>query len=167
MRPEQIGAHRGSVEDFLGRFRREVKLACKPRSAGRQKIAPHLLGLASDERMLFAALQHLRDEGGKAPGPRGLTFEADFSDEQDAWGWCRSLRDEVRDGRYEPCPSRFRVGPSQPVEQVTWHEAMDFCNKLSYMPQEKKAGRVYRLPTEAEWEYACRAGTTTVFHYLR
>jgi formylglycine-generating enzyme required for sulfatase activity len=43
-----------------------------------------------------------------------------------------------------------------PVESVTWDEAVVFCNKLSALPAEKAAGRVYRLPTEAEWEYACR-----------
>jgi formylglycine-generating enzyme required for sulfatase activity len=48
-----------------------------------------------------------------------------------------------------------------PVEMVTWDEAMEFCRRLSAMPSERAAGRVYRLPTEAEWEYACRAGTTT------
>ncbi len=52
-----------------------------------------------------------------------------------------------------------------PVDQVSWDEAVEFCRKLSEMPEEKKAGRTYRLPTEAEWEYACRAGTTTPFHY--
>jgi len=51
-----------------------------------------------------------------------------------------------------------------PVEQVSWTDAVEFCRKLSELPAEKQAGRVYRLPTEAEWEYACRAGTTTVFH---
>lgn len=48
-----------------------------------------------------------------------------------------------------------------PVEQLSWRDASEFCRLLSEMPAEKKAGRTYRLPTEAEWEYACRAGTTT------
>jgi formylglycine-generating enzyme required for sulfatase activity len=52
-----------------------------------------------------------------------------------------------------------------PVETVSWHEAVEFCKKLSALPQEKKAGREYRLPSEAEWEYACRAKTTTPFHF--
>lgn len=52
-----------------------------------------------------------------------------------------------------------------PVENVSWDDAVEFCKKLSEVPEEKKAGRAYRLPTEAEWEYACRAGTTTPFHY--
>jgi formylglycine-generating enzyme required for sulfatase activity len=52
-----------------------------------------------------------------------------------------------------------------PVERVAWFQAMEFCTKLSALPEERAAGRVYRLPTEAEWEYACRAGTTTAFHF--
>jgi formylglycine-generating enzyme required for sulfatase activity len=51
-----------------------------------------------------------------------------------------------------------------PVDNVSWEDAVEFCRRLSEMPVEKGAGRVYRLPTEAEWEYACRAGTTTRFH---
>jgi formylglycine-generating enzyme required for sulfatase activity/tRNA A-37 threonylcarbamoyl transferase component Bud32 len=50
-----------------------------------------------------------------------------------------------------------------PVESVSWHDAVAFCDKLSGRPPERAAGRVYRLPTEAEWEYACRAGTSTPF----
>jgi formylglycine-generating enzyme required for sulfatase activity len=56
-------------------------------------------------------------------------------------------------------------GPEHPVEQVTWEEAVEFCRKLTARAEEKRAGRVYRLPSEAEWEYACRAGTTTTFAF--
>jgi formylglycine-generating enzyme required for sulfatase activity len=52
-----------------------------------------------------------------------------------------------------------------PVEQVSWDDAIAFCEKLSALPEEKAAGRVYRLPTEAEWQYSCRAGTVTPFHF--
>jgi formylglycine-generating enzyme required for sulfatase activity len=48
-----------------------------------------------------------------------------------------------------------------PVETVSWDEANEFCRRLSAQPVERAARRVYRLPTEAEFEYACRAGTTT------
>jgi formylglycine-generating enzyme len=64
-------------------------------------------------------------------------------------------------------PARFQPevggGPEHPVEQVTWHDANEFCRRLSALPMELQAGRRYRLPTEAEWEYACRAGTATPF----
>jgi formylglycine-generating enzyme required for sulfatase activity len=64
-------------------------------------------------------------------------------------------------------PARFHStaggGPEYPVEGVTWEEAAEFCRRLSALPAEREAGRVYRLPTEAEWEYACRAGTTGPF----
>ncbi|WP_283759302.1 formylglycine-generating enzyme family protein [Roseofilum casamattae] len=49
---------------------------------------------------------------------------------------------------------------SRPVEKVSWYEAQEFCARLR-----QKTGRDYRLPTEAQWEYACRADTTTPFHF--
>ncbi|MDB4622040.1 formylglycine-generating enzyme family protein, partial [Rubripirellula sp.] len=57
------------------------------------------------------------------------------------------------------------TGGNNPVDNVSWEDAVDFCRKLSELPAEKAAGRVYRLPTEAEWEYACRAGTTTKYSF--
>jgi len=66
---------------------------------------------------------------------------------------------EKMEHELKPDPSKF-TGPNRPVEQVTWLEAMEFCSRLS-----QRTGRRYTLPSEAQWEYACRAGTTTPFHF--
>ncbi|RKY30135.1 MAG: formylglycine-generating enzyme family protein [Candidatus Omnitrophota bacterium] len=58
-------------------------------------------------------------------------------------------------------PSYFYFGrTNRPVEMVSWHDAKEFCRRLS-----EKEGKTYRLPTEAEWEYCCRAGTTTEYYW--
>ena len=57
-------------------------------------------------------------------------------------------------------PSYFINNPQNPVEQVSWEDAQDFCKKLSQI-----TGKAYRLPTIDEWEYACRADTTTQFYF--
>ncbi len=54
-------------------------------------------------------------------------------------------------------PAQFK-GDQRPVECVNWHEAVEFCDRLA-----QYTGKPYRLPSEAEWEYACRAGTNTPF----
>ncbi len=70
---------------------------------------------------------------------------------------------QVTQAQYEAVmganPSIFK-GNNLPVETVNWHCAVEFCRKLS-----ETTGRNVRLPTEAEWEYACRAGTTTPFYF--
>ena len=82
---------------------------------------------------------------------------------------------EVTQGQYEKVmgvnPSHFQKrvirksdSSMYPVESVSWEDAVEFCKRLSELPKEKKSGRVYRLPTEAEWEYACRAGSKTAFY---
>jgi formylglycine-generating enzyme required for sulfatase activity len=88
---------------------------------------------------------------------------------------------EVTQGQYQQImgenPSWFRpqgaggelvVGVDHtrlPVDMVSWHDALEFCRRLSELPAERAARRQYRLPSEAEWEYACRAGTTTPFAF--
>jgi formylglycine-generating enzyme required for sulfatase activity len=67
--------------------------------------------------------------------------------------WPRVQRALVSD------PSRFKGG-NRPVEQVSWLDAMEFCYRLS-----QRTGKKYTLPSEAQWEYACRAGSTTPFHF--
>jgi type II secretion system protein G len=70
---------------------------------------------------------------------------------------------EVTQAQYEAVmgtnPSHFR-GATNPVEMVYWNDAAEFCKKLS-----EKTRRTFRLPTEAEWEYACRAGAQTAFSF--
>lgn len=61
-------------------------------------------------------------------------------------------------------PAEFK-SLQNPVESVTWDDAVDFCRRLSSLPAEQSAGYVYRLPTEAEWEYTCRAGTDTQYSF--
>jgi formylglycine-generating enzyme required for sulfatase activity len=66
-------------------------------------------------------------------------------------------------------PSHFQQaaggGPAHPVERVSWYDATEFCRRLSSRFEERETGRSYYLPTEAEWEYACRAGTLTPFAF--
>jgi formylglycine-generating enzyme required for sulfatase activity len=50
-----------------------------------------------------------------------------------------------------------------PVESVSWNDAVEFCRRLSTVPDERRTGGGYRLPSEAEWEYACRAGTSSAY----
>ncbi|RAM51675.1 MAG: formylglycine-generating enzyme family protein [Hapalosiphonaceae cyanobacterium JJU2] len=76
---------------------------------------------------------------------------------QAQWRFVAALEQVNRE--LDPDPSHFK-GDNLPVEQISWYEAVEFCDRLS-----EYTGKHYRLPSEAEWEYACRAGTTTPFHF--
>ncbi|MGB3637788.1 MAG: formylglycine-generating enzyme family protein, partial [Rivularia sp. (in: cyanobacteria)] len=76
---------------------------------------------------------------------------------QAQWKFVASLEQVKRELQADP--SRFK-GDNRPVEQVNWFDAVEFCQRLSEYTK-----RNYRLPSEAEWEYACLAGTNTPFHF--
>ena len=66
---------------------------------------------------------------------------------------------DVENIALKPEPSKFE-GDDLPVEQVSWEEATEFCQRLS-----KRTGKLFQSPSEAQWEYACRAGTETAYHF--
>jgi formylglycine-generating enzyme required for sulfatase activity len=84
-------------------------------------------------------------------------FMAAYPVTQAQWRFVATLPKVDRD--LDADPSHFK-GDLRPVERVSWHDAVEFCARLAAHTQ-----RAYRLPSEAEWEYACRAGTTTPFHF--
>ena len=76
---------------------------------------------------------------------------------QEQWRFVAQLDRVNRE--MKPDPSRFK-GDKRSVEYVSWYDAVEFCDRLS-----NYTGRPYTLPSEAQWEYACRAGTTTPFYF--
>lgn len=77
---------------------------------------------------------------------------------QAEWRWVAENLPQVN-RELDPEPSVFK-GDRHPVESISWDDAVEFCDRLSL-----HTGRTYRLPSEAEWEYACRANTQTPFHF--
>lgn len=97
------------------------------------------------------------DEGPQHEVKLGAFWMAQTPTTQAQWrtvaGWPKVERD------LEPDPSRFK-GDQRPVEMVSWHDAQEFCRRLS-----QRTGQRYGLPSEAQWEYACRAGSSTPFYF--
>jgi formylglycine-generating enzyme required for sulfatase activity len=90
-------------------------------------------------------------------------FMGKYSITQAQWQAIASRTDLKVKQDLEPKPAYFKDRPDsdrRPVEQVNWYDAVEFCARLSKLTVQK-----YRLPSEAEWEYACRAGTTTPFYF--
>jgi formylglycine-generating enzyme required for sulfatase activity len=125
---------------------------------------------AESERVVHEGPQHLVQLQGFFMGQTPITHAQwrEVADWQPTGGehWRRDLK---------PNPSRFQSAggrgearllegevstDQRPVELVSWFDAMEFCSRLS-----QRTGRTYTLPSEAQWEYACRAGTNTPFHF--
>lgn len=87
-------------------------------------------------------------------------YEVTQEEYQKVMGTNPSGFQDGKDGRFKKLDTS-----KHPVEEVTWTDANEFCSRLSELPEEKKAGRVYRLPTESEWEYACRSGSQAAYEF--
>ncbi|MEP1075175.1 formylglycine-generating enzyme family protein [Leptolyngbya sp. PL-A3] len=85
-------------------------------------------------------------------------FMGQYPVTQAQWRMVATLPEKERE--LNPEPAHFKGQENCPVEQVSWWDAIEFCARIS-----EYTGRTYRLPTEAEWEYACRAETVTPFHF--
>jgi formylglycine-generating enzyme required for sulfatase activity len=89
----------------------------------------------------------------------GYRTDAEKGEKPGAFGWDQDREDLVRNAKYSWRNAGFEQTDEHPVVNVSWNDAVAFCKWLS-----KKEGKTYRLPTEAEWEYACRAGATTRYY---
>ena len=89
----------------------------------------------------------------------GYKTDAEKGEKPGAWGWDPDKKAFGFNEKYSWRNAGFEQTDEHPVVNVSWNDAVAFCKWLS-----KKEGKTYRLPTEAEWEYACRAGTTTRYY---
>jgi formylglycine-generating enzyme required for sulfatase activity len=119
----------------------------------------------------FVAETHYKTDSEKVekPGPTHCvivgstvpvyTTDAEKAEQPGAWGWNSETKKYEFNEKYSWRNAGFEQTDEHPVVNVSWNDANAFCGWLS-----KKESKAYRLPTEAEWEYACRAGTTTRYY---
>ena len=112
---------------------------------------PFLMGSPEDE------LERLDYEGPQHEITVDQFFMAKYPTTQAQWRSIAAMPQVNQELDLDP--SHFQ-GDLRPVERVSWDDAVEFCERLTI-----HTNRQYRLPTEVEWEYACRAGTTTPFHF--
>ena len=89
----------------------------------------------------------------------GYKTDAEKGEKPGAFGWDPDKKEFGFNEKYSWRNAGFEQTDEHPVVNVSWNDAVAFCKWLS-----RKEGKTYRLPTEAEWEYACRAGTTTRYY---
>jgi len=119
-----------------------------------------LMLIPSGEFLMGAPPEELESQDRECPQHRVTVAQflmGRYSVTQEQWrvvaGYPRNRKE------LDPALSRFK-GANLPVERVGWEDAQEFCQRLSV-----KSGKDYRLPSEAQWEYGCRAGTETPFHF--
>ncbi|WP_254445265.1 SAV_2336 N-terminal domain-related protein [Anabaena sp. UHCC 0204] len=129
-----------------------------------EKLGDHLtlemVSIPGDTFMMGSPPQELERRNSESP-QHTVTVQPFFMGKypvtQAQWRFVAELPQVNRE--LDPNPSKFK-GDNRPVEQVSWYDAVEFCTRLS-----NHTKRPYSLPSEAQWEYACRAGTTTPFHF--
>ena len=89
----------------------------------------------------------------------GYKTDAEKGENPGAYGWAPDKKEFAFNAKYCWQNAGFEQTDEHPVANLSWNDAVEYCKWLS-----KKEGKTYRLPTEAEWEYACRAGTTTRYY---
>jgi formylglycine-generating enzyme required for sulfatase activity len=151
---------RGKVIDSLSKTLRErqrltAKFFKEPIAAGLEMVAipsgRFMMGSPTTEH------ERYEDESPQHEVMVSPFFMGKYPVTQAQW---RSIANTpVVEQELDPDPSEFK-GDDLPVENILWEQAQEFCARLS-----RETGRSYRLPSEAEWEYACRAGTTTPFYF--
>jgi formylglycine-generating enzyme required for sulfatase activity len=137
---------RQAVQFFVEPLSQEIELKMMLIPAG-----VFLMGSPEDE------LERLDQEGPQHEVKVNHFFMGKYPVTQAQWRFVAALPQVSRELKLEP--SHFK-GDDRPVEQVSWFDSVEFCDRLS-----AHTGREYQLPSEAEWEYACRAETTTPFHF--
>ena len=132
-------------------YKERLAEGCRPLEMMLIPAGSFLMGSPEDE------LERFDREGPQHQVTLSQFFMARYPVTQAQWRVVVAMPQVKRE--LKPDPSNFK-GDDRPVEQVSWYDAVEFCDRLTL-----HTNRQYRLPTEAEWEYACRAGTTTPFHF--
>jgi formylglycine-generating enzyme required for sulfatase activity len=160
------GAAASAKFRFLLTHRRRSQGFCEPLGA-EADAAPSLTMLWIPPGRFWMGSPEEEPERRGNEGPQHLVqlqgfFLAQTPITQAQWrevaSWKPAKGERAWTQKLDPNPSHFK-GDLRPVEQVSWEDAMKFCRRLS-----QRTGRRYTLPSEAQWEYACRAGTTTPFY---
>ncbi|MDJ0900874.1 MAG: formylglycine-generating enzyme family protein [Xenococcus sp. MO_188.B8] len=154
------------VNFFIERERRTTKYYLEDLGNG---IALDMILIPGGSFMMGASEDELESSDRERPQHKVSVptfFMGRYPVTQEQWRAVVALPQVNRE--LQPDPSQFK-GDMRPVEQVNWYQAVEFCARLTRLASRARlsqhTGREYRLPSEAQWEYACRAGTTTPFHF--